>query len=587
MHKILTGFALFWFIFSFPVTPQDKIPEKWKTRFEKSGFLESPRYSETMDYFRKFSEFSPFVRFNSIGVSPQGREINYLIVSKDKCFTPEEAHESGKPILLIISGIHSGEIEGKDASMLLLREILVTKEKEFYLDSLILLVVPIFSVDGHERSSAFSRINQNGPVEQGWRTTAQNLNLNRDWLKADAPEMQALLRLFSVWLPDLWIDSHTTDGADHQYTLTYGLEKFANVESGLADFTKNELIPHIEKYVTGKGYLVAPYVGFVKESPENGLYDWVGLPRLSNGYGAAQNRICFLIETHMIKPYKERVFSTKAGMESFLELLYHRGSYIKKLNNDADGNSRCDYGAQGKWFPLTFSRTQKSTDFLYKGFETIGEESNISGTKKIKYTNIKKDMTVPFYNDMAVTDSVKPAKFYFIPEEWESLVKRLELHGVVYKKLTKDTTFRVTRYKFKDVKLSEVSYEGRQTVTCSYDTFTAVERIPAGTFLIPTNQRAVRVIVHALEPKSPDSFLRWGFMNSIFERKEYFEWYVMEEVALKMYNEDPILRKEFDKRLSEDEKFRNEPYARLNFFYERSPYFDKKLNLYPIFRFEF
>ena len=188
---------------------------------------------------------------------------------------------------------------------------------------------------------------------------------------------------------------------------------------------------------------------------------------------------------------------------------------------------------------------------------------------------------------MVVTDSVKAPKFYFVPPEWESIIKRLELHGVVYKKLTKDTIFLVTRYKFRDVKLSDKPYEGRQTVTCSYDTFSRVERIPAGTFLVPVNQRAVRLIIHALEPKSSDSFLRWGFMNQIFERKEYFESYVMEDVALQMYNENPALREEFEKKISEDEKFRLDPYARLNFFYERSPYFDQKMNLYPIFRFEF
>lgn len=587
MIKFLTISALLLFIMANSPLAQPDFSKEWETRFEKSGFLETSNYAETMEFFAKFADYSPYVRFESMGVSPQGRNINYLIISKDKIFSPEEARESGKSILLIVNGIHSGEIEGKDANMLLLRDILVTKEKEYFLDSTIILVVPIFSVDGHERISKFSRINQNGPVESGWRTTSQNLNLNRDWLKGDAPEMQAMLRLFSKWLPDLWIDTHTTDGADHQYTVTYGLEKFANVENGQAEFTKNILIPQIENYVTGKGFLVSPYVGFVKERPDSGLYDWVGVPRISNGYGASQNRICLLIETHSLKPYKERVFSTKATIESVLELLKTKGSLLRELNLDADANSRCDFGVQGKWFPVGFTLSKNSVDFRYKGLEIVEEPSVISGTNRLKYSDRKKDMTIPFYNEMVVTDSVKAPKFYFVPPEWESIIKRLELHGVVYKKLTKDTTFLVTRYKFRDIKLSDKPYEGRQTVTCSYDTFSRVERIPAGTFLVPVNQRAVRLIIHALEPKSSDSFLRWGFMNQIFERKEYFESYVMEDVALQMYNENPALREEFEKKISEDEKFRLDPYARLNFFYERSPYFDQKMNLYPIFRFEF
>jgi len=587
MSKLLIISVLLSFLYVSPAFSQGPPGKEWETRFEKSGFLETPGYEETISYFRKFADFSPYVRFESMGISPQGRDINYLVISRGKLFSPEEAYASGKTILLILNGIHAGEIEGKDASMLLLRDILVTKEKEYYLDSTVILVVPIFSVDGHERISKFSRINQNGPVESGWRTTSQNLNLNRDWLKADAPEMQALLKLFSAWLPDFWIDTHTTDGADHQYTVTYGLEKFANVDSSQIQFTKNELIPQIEKYVTGKGYLVSPYVDFVKGKPDSGLVDWVGVPRISNGYGASQNRICLLIETHSLKPYKERVFSTKVTMESVLELLNKKGSLLRKLNLDADGKSKCDFGVQGKWFPLEFTLTKKFSNFRYKGFETVEEPSIISGGNKLRYTSRKTEMTVPYFNDMAVTDSVKPPKFYFIPAEWESIIKRLELHGVVYKKLPKDTTFLVTRYKFKDVRISDRITEGRQTVTCEYDTFSRVERITAGTFLVPTNQRAVRLIIHALEPKSPDSFLRWGFMNSIFERKEYFESYVMEDVALRMYNEDPELRKEFEKKLSEDENFRLDPRMRLNFFYERSPYFDSKMNLYPIFRFEF
>src|SRR5690606_39622609 len=212
--------------------------QDWTTKFERSDFLETARYNESINYFKQLADHSEYAELITFGVSPQGRDLKCIIVSKDKAFTPADAKKTGKPVILLINGIHSGEIEGKDASMILLREILITKEKDKMLDDVILLIVPIFNVDGHERAGKYNRINQNGPVEMGWRTTAQNLNLNRDWMKADAPEMKAMLKLFSAWLPDFFIDSHTTDGADYQYTITYSIETEQDVYEGTSEFNK-------------------------------------------------------------------------------------------------------------------------------------------------------------------------------------------------------------------------------------------------------------------------------------------------------------------------------------------------------------
>jgi murein tripeptide amidase MpaA len=223
--------------------------QSWETVFEKSGFISTADYEETMNYFQSFADNSEFAEFHSFGISPQGRELKYLVVSKDKLFTSEELKAANKPLLLVINGIHSGEIEGKDASMILLREILITKEKEYLLDSMNIIVVPIFSVDGHERKSKYNRINQNGPEEMGWRTTAQNLNLNRDWMKADAPEMQAMLKLFNRYIPDFIIDTHTTNGADYQYTVTYSVEWSKNMYHQTADWLGEKFVPFIENKV--------------------------------------------------------------------------------------------------------------------------------------------------------------------------------------------------------------------------------------------------------------------------------------------------------------------------------------------------
>ncbi|BDQ03052.1 M14 family metallopeptidase [Ignavibacterium sp.] len=295
----------------------------WTTLFERSGFISTSDYNETMNYFKRLDEASDYADLFGFGRSSQGRDLNCLLVTKeDKSSIEQRIAEGKKPLekatILIINGIHSGEIEGKDASMILLREILITKEKEYLLDSINLLVVPIFSVDGHERKSKYNRINQNGPEEMGWRTTAQNYNLNRDWIKADSPEMQSMLILISTWNPDFIIDTHTTDGADYQYSVTYQVERFSNIDSQIGSWLSEKFVPYLENKVTEKGFLIFPYVSMKNWSQglDSGITDWASSPRFSTGYFALRNRPSLLVETHMIKPYKERVFATKAVLEN-------------------------------------------------------------------------------------------------------------------------------------------------------------------------------------------------------------------------------------------------------------------------------
>jgi hypothetical protein len=558
----------------------------WQTVFEKSGYVATPRYAESMEYFNRFAQETPSAKMISLGKSPQGRDLNCLIVSTDGAFTPEAARKTGKPVMLIVNGIHSGEIEGKDACMLLLRDILVTKSQAQLLDSVTLLVIPIFSVDGHERFAAFNRINQNGPVEMGWRTTAQNINLNRDWLKADAPEMQELLGLIKAWNPDFFVDTHTTDGADYQYTVTYGLEKFGNIETGLRTIVNKEFIPYIEKRVPEKGFLIAPYVGFREGEPKSGLVDGPATPRFSTGYASVRNRIGLLVETHMLKPYKDRVYATKAILEATLEYVHANAAKIVSANESAELNAMQTFSVAHQAFPVQFKSTGESTKFHYRGYVYRYDSSAISGTRKTVYTHEPFDEDIPYYNSIMIADSVVLPHAYIIPREWSLLVDRLRLHGVVVTETDRPVRLSVTKYKFRDVKFATGPYEGRQGVTCKYDAFTDTVDVPAGTFVVPVHQQSVRIIAHLLEPKSADSFLRWGFMNAIFEQKEYFEDYVMERIAPDMLAQNPQLKKEFEEKLATDPKFRDDPNQRLNFFYERSPYWDKSKNVYPVYRLE-
>lgn len=561
----------------------------FNTIFEKSGFVSTSNYQETMDYFKMLDESSQYADLFDFGTSHQFRELKCLFVSKEDRFTIEQNFSLGfkpttKPLVLIINGIHSGEIEGKDASMILLREILITKEKEYLLDSINLLVIPIFNVDGHERKSKFNRINQNGPEEMGWRTNALNLNLNRDWMKADAAEMQAMLILVSTWLPDFIIDTHTTNGADYQYEVTYSIEKYKNIFDLTANFLKDKFIPYLTSNVEKKGFPIFDYVALKEwdKGIESGIVDWATPPRLSTGYFALQNRPALLVETHMIKPYKNRVYSTKAVLETTLDFVYINSSEITLLNQYADFATIDNFYYNKNYLPVKFKRTEQFDEIEFKGVEFYKEFSPISGTDKIVYTDKPKNYKLKYYRYHQITDSVLVPKYYVIPIEYFDLVKRMELHGIKSFNTESDTSLLVKRYRFSDVKFSERPYEGRFIPSFKVEEFYETVFLPKGTFFVPTDQRTLRIIVNLLEPKSDDSFVKWGFINSIFEQKEYFESYVMEKVAEEMLKNDKDLKDEFEKLLQSDENFRKNPYQRLNFFYKKSPYWDKNFNVYPI-----
>ncbi len=560
--------------------------DKWITTFEKSGFISTADYDQTMKYYQNISDYSEYAELMGFGISPQGRELKCLIVSKDRVFDPVEVKRTNKPIVLIISGIHAGEIEGKDASMILLREILITKEQEYLIDDAVLMVVPIFSVDGHERKSKYNRINQNGPEEMGWRTTAQGYNLNREWMKADASEMQSMLKLISEWIPDFVIDNHTTNGADYQYTITYEVERFANIYSETAQWLDKKFVPFLTNEVNKKGFLIFPYVALRnwRSSLDSGIVDWASGPRLSTGYFSLQNRPSLLVETHMIKPYKERVYSTKAVLETTLDFINQNSQGLVKLNKEADANSIKKLYDGDEYIPISFKLGDSYEEVIFKGLEYYEENSEISGGKKIVYTDKPKDMNIKFYRDVKPADSIQPAKAYLIPQEWQGLVERLKFHGVEISQLSKEQSFNVKRYKFKNIKFNNSSNEGRHRVNFDFDIYSEEVVVPEGTFFVSTNQRTIRIITHLLEPKCSDSFVQWGFLNQIFEQKEYFESYVMEDIAAEMLLHDMELKKEFEEKLISDDTFRNNSYERLNFFYKKSPYWDKQLNLYPIMR---
>ncbi len=559
------------------------VPKSWLTYYERSGYTKTPRYGETMEYCRRLEKASPWISVTSFGRSPEGRDLPLVIASKDRAFTPGTASKTGKAILLIQNGIHSGEIDGKDACLMLLRDIAITKKKASLLDHVILVIIPIYNVDGHERFGKFNRINQNGPEEMGWRVTAQNLNLNRDYVKADAPETQAWLRLFNSWMPDFFIDAHVTDGADFQHVLTYSIEMHENVAQPVRSWIKEKYVPSVIPKLTHDGVTAIPYIFLRDEkAPTKGIYGGTAPPRFSTIYSTLHNRPGLLIETHMMKDYRSRVDATYRMIAGTIELLNKEYRSLREAITNADNQTAQQLENP---FPLTFDVVDVPNETVrYMGFKQKNEQSEISNKNRVIYSKEPFEADVPRYDSVKVVKSVAPPVAYLIPPQWQEVIARLKLHGVKLERLKGPLETEVESYRFADAKWQEHPFEGRHPVR--YTTTVVKEKriFSKGTIVVRMNQRAARVALHTLEPDAPDAFAAWGFFDAVFEQKEYAEDYVMETMAREMLATDATLNREFESKLQSDSSFARDPSARLNFFYQRSPYWDTQMNVYPVAR---
>lgn len=562
-------------------------PEDLTTVAERSGFRETGRYEEVIALCDAFAEAYPeVVRCTEFGRSPEGRPMLALIASRTGALTPEEAHRRGLPVLLAQGGIHAGEIDGKDAGFWVLREALEGRVAEGTLDKLVLVFVPVFSVDGHERFAAWNRPNQNGPEEMGWRTTAQNLNLNRDYAKAEAPEMQAMLRLLAEWDPILTVDLHVTDGAQFEHDVSIQVEPLYSGDADLRSAgraLRDDTIARLAE----EGSLPLPfYPSFVvHDDPSSGFVDGAAPPRFSHGYFPLRNRLGMLVETHSWKDYPTRVRITRNSVVATLELTAERGRQWLELARQADARAR-ELG--GERVPLTYEATEEARTIEFRGYAYTRTPSEISGALMTRYDTTRPEIwEVPLRDDVRPDQTVvAPTGGYLVPAAHAGWVgERLALHGIEFETLAEARddaaveTFRATETRF-----APQPFEGQTRLELEGEWGQETRDLPAGSLFIRIAQPKARLVVALLEPQAPDSFAAWGYFNGAFERKEYMEPYVAEEVAREMLAEDPAVKREFERRLAEDPEFAQDPRARLDFFYRRHASWDERHNLYPIFR---
>lgn len=564
------------------------VPPEWRTHAEQADYRETPNYEDTNAYCRKLAAASPLVRYTEFGRSGEGRALPLVVAATDNAFTPAAARRAGKVVVLIQANIHAGEPDGKDAGLALLRDMVITKTRPGLLDKVTLLFIPIYNVDGHERRSPDNRINQNGPAEVGWRANATNLNLNRDYMKADAPETRAWLRLWNDWQPDLFLDCHVTDGADFRYNVTYQYEAHENTPAPLREWMRAAFDGRIVPAAEAAGNLLSTYLVFRdnREPVGKGVEGFIAPPRFATGYVPTRNRPALLIETHMLKEYRSRVRGTYDLLRATLADVNRDPEGLLKMIRATDEGviaegSRYD---PARKVALEVEFTERSVPRTIKAVEFRRELSDISGAMRVIYGDQPLDLIVPFFNEARATASVAPPLYYLVPQQWTGVIDILAAHGLKLKQLAEPLTAEVESYRFSDVKWSSSSFEGRLPVTQKNQLVRERRTYPAGTVVVALAQSGGRVALHLLEPDAPDSFVAWGFFNPIFEQKEGGEAYVLEKLAREMLAQDVKLRREFEQRLLDDPQFAASARERLRFFYIRSPYWDKQLNLYPVAR---
>jgi len=579
-------------------------PSSLLTLAESSGFRKTGRIEEVERLCAAFARTWPeAVQTFAYGRSAQGRPLQALVASRAGTLDPAELRRRGVPVLMIQAGIHPGESDGKDAGFIALRELLGGAAAPGALQRQAILFIPAFNTDGHERAGPWNRPNQKGPEETGWRATAQNLNLNRDYVKADAPEMQAMLRLIQAWDPLVSADLHVTDGADFEPDISLQVEPLNQGDAPMRA-SGVELRDGLMRKLAAQGSLPLPFYPDLArtDDPTSGFLLTVYSPRFSTGYFPQRNRFTMLVETHSWKDYATRVRVTRHSIVGLAELVAEHGGRWREQARQADmsasslGGTEIPLDYRSSWRePAAAGRTAETPDAAdarlidFRGYAYTRDPSPISGNPVTVYDpKTPRIWRVPLRDRVEASLVVRaPRAGYVVPVEFsEVLGAKLALHGVAFDVLRAAVAnAAVEEFGVEHARYAGAPFEGRQRVTLAGEWRPARRELLAGSLFVPISQPLARLVVALFEPEAPDSFAAWGFFNACFERKEQIEPYVAEQIAKTLFEADADLRAEFSRKLN-DPAFAADPAARLEFFCRRHPFWDHRCEVYPVVRLE-
>jgi hypothetical protein len=565
----------------------DDFPDEWLTVAEKSEFRATSSYDQTIVYLYRLEAAAPeLIRVTDFGRSGQGRPLPLVIVSSDGAFTPEEAVATGKPILLIQSCIHAGEVDGKDATLMVLRDIALGRKPDLA-EGAVTLFAPIYNADGHENASPYNRSNQNGPVDgMGYRATANGINLNRDFMRLVSSEAKALAKLVATWNPHLHVDNHVTNGSDHVWVLTWMVDEAPHLAPSLDAWVGTHL-PRVLAKIEAGGHLNGPYVSHVSRSdPAAGMIWDVALPRYSSGYFSLRNRPSILIEMHAHKPFRDRVLANRAFIDELIEEAGRSGQELVRAVNEAEAATVAIGGADAKPSEVVvrWKIAEEGETIVWPAYEWTIEDSEVMGGKRVQYHPGEiREIELEWRHLQVAELTLARPRGYLVLAGWPQIEELVAGHGLRAFRLSEDTELEVETTRLANPEFATSSYQGVVMVEDFEVSRQREQRsIPSGSLWIPADQPSFEVAVQLFEPEAPDSIVRWGVVSSLFERKIYIGLDRLEELAREMLADEDV--KSGWEAALEDPEFAKDWRARYAWWYQRTPYWDETVGLLPVMR---
>ncbi len=548
--------------------------------FERSEGKETATYDEVIEFYTRLSEKHTSIAMYEMGKTDSGKPLHLVTFNPNRSFESEFSGDDEKIIMLINNGIHPGESDGIDASMMLLRDLAEAKIPAPA--NVIVAVIPVYNIGGALNRNSTTRTNQNGPKSYGFRGNARNYDLNRDFIKADTRNARAFIDLFRTVKPDLFIDTHVSNGADYQYTLTHLFTQHNKLGGVLGDYLENTFRPRLEDSLQKRNWEITPYVNVFNRKPESGFSQFLDGARYSTGYTSLYNTLGMMIETHMLKPYKDRVEGTYALLNEFISIADSDWEVILNLRKAANSSYQV-----GDLYPLSWTIDSTRTSTLnFKGYEAAMIPSKVTGAQRLQYDrNRPYEREITYYNHFKPASSVTIPKQYIISGGYWNVVELLRLNKIRCDYVKKDTVVSAEVYYIESYDTSPNAYEGHYP---HYNTLVRVEneeiQVHAGDYIVETNQPGIRYLLETLEPTAPDSFFNWNYFDAILQQKEGFSPYVWEDMAYQFLQDNPEIKEAFENKKLEDANFRNNWYAQLDWIHKKSPNYEKAHLRYPVVR---
>ncbi|MEO8515540.1 MAG: M14 family metallopeptidase [Flavobacterium sp.] len=564
-------------LFSIVTTAQKNT--KYETFFEKGNGNQTATYQETINYYTLLAKDFPSIEMQQMGLTDSGKPLHIIIFNPDKVFNFDQIKKS-KAVILINNGIHAGEPDGIDATMMLFRDLAIGKMKAP--KNTVIVTVPIYNIGGALNRNSTSRVNQEGPEEYGFRGNARNYDLNRDFIKSDARNTKSLVEIFHKTNPEVFIDNHVSDGADYQYKLTYIMTQHNKLGSELGNYMNTEMVPALIKDLQKKKIEMTPYVNVFGGTPDQGFAQFFESPRFATGYTSLFNTIGFVVETHMLKKYSDRVKSTYEYMVSTIDFTDKNFQEIKSRRSKNEQN----YAPKKPYTIQWAIDSSKVTTIPFLGFEGSYKKSDVTTGDRLFYDRKKPySKEVPYYKEYKSVKDIIIPDAYIVPQGFWNVIDLIKSNHIEYTQLKKDTVIEVESYRIADFKTTTSAYEGhyphRNTKVTSKKIRIAFAK---GDYVFSTQQRGVKYLLETLEPEGIDSFFNWNFFDTILQQKEGYSEYVFEDLAARYLLENPKIKLKFEEKKKTDKDFAKDPEAQLDWVYKNSPYYEKAHLQYPVYR---